>query len=131
MNFCNLLLLTLFVSVGKSKLIKNNRVAKTSRLLLLSGQSSLPVLTLQTDCNYVIYIDGNMGARLSCNATGATSSITWKRNNRNYSTVDMMTIYAHKGNYTCVASNDVGISSSNTVVLIGARELIHSYIKLQ
>ena len=86
------------------------------------------MLTLQTDRNVAF---SNFPARLSCNATGATSSIIWKNDNRNISTVDMIgtivTHSAHGGNYTCVASNDVGISSSDTVVVHCASELIHSF----
>ena len=86
------------------------------------------MLTLQTNINAAV---SRFPAHLSCNATGANSSITWKRNNRNYSTVDMIdmivTTYVHEGNYTCVASNDVGISSSNTVIVIQGSELIYSF----
>ena len=83
------------------------------------------MLTLQTDSNAAF---SRFPARLFCNATGANSSITWKQNNRTYSTVDMIdtivTDYVYEGNYTCVASNDVGISSSNTVVVFQGSELI-------
>ena len=94
------------------------------------------MVTIQSPNDFVAQ---GTSTTFTCITAGATSSITWKHNNRDIlagtnfriSPGNLTVINFSpdlEGNYTCIASNAVGISSSSTAVVHLAGELIDSFI---